>query len=632
MFSGGFVGVDIFFVISGYLITGILAREITDDRFSIVGFYERRARRILPALVVVILACLIGGLFLLTPEPFADLAKSAIATMLFSSNIWFWHSSLDYFSAGVAVAPLLHTWSLAVEEQFYLFFPLLLFALGRFSRTVNVAIVALLSLLSLALSIVLTDISAMTNFFLLPTRIWELGAGALLALLPLRLSLPDWLVEGLALAGLIMVVGSIFLLTETTPFPGLTAVPVCLGSVLLIWSGQQPRPTMVSRLLSMPILVGIGLISYSLYLWHWPVIVAARLWTGEITLSLPLAWVCIVLSIALAYLSWRFVEAPFRRPNSGLRLARAGIFKLSAAGMAAITALSVAIVLLNGLPSRLAPDVRQAYLEASENHPLVRDCLTNRVGTPPCQIGAAKDGPPDFAIWGDSHAGALLAGLDHWLTAQGYSGVTYTKAACPPVPGLRRADLSAGHGCDRQNDFALNELLSLPDTTRIIIAARWPLAVEGARVRNETGGPPVLADATGVRWDRDTYPQNIEARVGAALDKLSGHDILLIGGVPELGQEVPTLYARGAMLGRNILPQMSREQYLDRNGRSIEMLRNLADKAHVRFADTTDTFCPDECLIEIDGDLLYYDEDHLSRFGSIWLMDPILTAAFGQTD
>lgn len=298
-FPGGFVGVDIFFVISGFLISGILAREVEESRYSVVRFYERRARRILPALFAVIAVTLIIGCFILTPMQFDGLGKSVATTLLFVSNLWFWYSAGDYFGPGVELEPLLHTWSLAVEEQFYFLYPLLLWALSGFSRKTLVLAVGSLSLLSLALSIYATPSHPTFSFYLLPTRIWELGAGALLALGVFPTSRQRWVSELAGVLGLGLIVGAILLVDDQTPFPGLSAVAPVAGAVLLIIAGFGPGST-ASRLLSLSPLVGIGLISYSLYLWHWPIIVAARVMTGNSELSLATAAICIGLSIALA--------------------------------------------------------------------------------------------------------------------------------------------------------------------------------------------------------------------------------------------------------------------------------------------------------------------------------------------
>ncbi|WP_420587368.1 acyltransferase family protein [Ruegeria sp.] len=278
---GGFVGVDIFFVISGFLITTILAREIRDGQFSILSFYERRARRILPALFVVLAACLAVGWFLLLPNQYGNLAVSVGATLLFASNIWFWMDAGDYFGHGIEFAPLLHTWSLAVEEQFYLFFPLLLWALSRASMRVWIRVIVLISLVSLALSMYATTAHPVANFYLTPTRIWELGIGALLAVGAFPALRRPAAVEAVALIGAVLIIGSILLISDHTPFPGITAIPPCLGAAFLIWAGMYGR-SMIARFLTLRPVVWIGLISYSLNLWHWPVLVAARVQYGRV--------------------------------------------------------------------------------------------------------------------------------------------------------------------------------------------------------------------------------------------------------------------------------------------------------------------------------------------------------------
>ncbi len=259
--AGGFVGVDVFFVISGFLITGILAHELDADRFSIVGFYDRRVRRILPALVLVVAASFVAGWILLSPAALRDFAGSAAATALFASNVWFWQTR-DYFTQAAELLPLLHTWSLAVEEQFYIIFPLLLFALRRWSRATLTLVIAAGCTVSFFLSVLGVAWMPTATFYLLPTRAWELGIGALLALVSLPAASRPLREAGAAL-GLAAILASVALIDVTTPFPGAAALPACLGAVALIWAGGQ-GPTYAGALLSLPAVAFVGLISYSL--------------------------------------------------------------------------------------------------------------------------------------------------------------------------------------------------------------------------------------------------------------------------------------------------------------------------------------------------------------------------------
>lgn len=351
-FSGGYVGVDIFFVISGYLITTILLNELEQDRFSLIGFYERRARRILPALFLVMLACLPFAWFMMHPSELVDFSQSLLATTGFSSNILFWLES-GYFDTEAELKPLLHTWSLAVEEQFYIFFPLMLLFLWPMGRANLFALVSGLGLASLAFAHWGAYALPSATFYLLPTRAWELFAGALIAFYFKRResqacppALNGRAAEWLGLAGLGLIVASIALFDKQTPFPSLYALVPVAGTCLLIVYAQPG--TITQRLLSQRVLVGIGLISYSGYLWHQPILAFYRFNKFGHLSAFEIIAVCALVA-ALAYLSWRFVEAPFR---SKTRISRNTIFALSGLCMAAFGAIGLAGHVADGFPHR----------------------------------------------------------------------------------------------------------------------------------------------------------------------------------------------------------------------------------------------------------------------------------------
>ncbi len=345
-FPAGFVGVDVFFVISGYLISSILLNELQAGTFTLSGFYERRARRILPALFLVLATCLPLAWWLLLPHELEGFARSLIAVILFLSNLLFWQES-DYFAAEAELIPLLHTWSLAVEEQFYLLFPLLLLLGWRLGKTRLTVLIVLVATLSLAFSEWLWRVDAGANFYGLPSRAWELMLGALAALyLHQRPQPGGWLAQGLALLGLALVLGSAMLLDNSLPFPSLYALLPTVGATLIILFATPNNGA--GKLLSLPPLVGVGLISYSAYLWHQPLLVFARIQPYRE----PDAWLLgttAALSLLLAWLSWRFVERPFRVRQ---RFSRWGIFLLALLGSCTFLAIGVGLLAADGVPGR----------------------------------------------------------------------------------------------------------------------------------------------------------------------------------------------------------------------------------------------------------------------------------------
>ncbi len=316
-FSGGFVGVDVFFVISGYLITLLIAREITEGSFTIAGFYERRVRRIIPALFAVLLVSTVLATRLFLPDQLRDFSKSLVATVLFSSNVFFWREA-GYFAAPAAEKPLLHTWSLAVEEQFYIAFPIALLIIHKWLGQRWVAWLAPAALASFALSVWGVIHAPGATFYLAPTRAWELLIGALLALGAIPRPKRRYAIELGAIVGLALIAWAVFGLSRETPFPGLNALYPCVGAALLLHAGEASFAGLRDRACwrHRP-LVAIGLISYSLYLWHWPLLVFAQyVRVFELTLAERLVVVCIA-GLAAA-LSWRFVERPFRSRSGSI--------------------------------------------------------------------------------------------------------------------------------------------------------------------------------------------------------------------------------------------------------------------------------------------------------------------------
>lgn len=657
-FSGGFVGVDVFFVISGFLITGILARELGEGTFSILRFYERRARRILPALFAVLITCFVVGYLILPPDMYSGLAKSTGATLAFLSNVWFYRSTGDYFGVLAELEPLLHTWSLAVEEQFYIVFPLLLWLLagrpGRRrwfqGRTATIWGVILMSVLSLALSVWATPRMPEANFYLSPTRAWELGLGALVALwlipAPDRTTAP-WtppvLLRDLAgLLGLALILVSILTYDKYLPFPGLTAIPPCLGTALILWAGAHPggdRLTPSARILSFAPFVWIGLISYSLYLWHWPVQVLFRVIGHSLHLSAYHIVLSVVLAVALAWVSWRFIERPFRRPPPA-GFGQGAIFGMSLAGGVALGAMALAIFFTGGLTARIAPDTLAMYQEAEQMPPRRRACL-NRTPDPAkgvdlCRIGQADPAAEDqVLIWGDSHVDALLPGVEVWLNDQGRSGFVAEKSGCAPVLGLKRALKGGGErGCDTHNDAVMAYLLEHPEIRTVLLHARWAVAVEGHRPRREGGEPFVFvpSDTPAGPGDpannHDHMVAGLERTIGAL--RAAGRRVVVIDTVPEIGWSVPQGLFLQQHAGIMPPPPPDLDSAAARNARFSAMIAPYVARGEAELFSLAGTLCSPQCRIAQEGHALYRDDDHLSVYGAQIYGPPLLRRIFAD--
>lgn len=374
-FSGGFVGVDVFFVISGYLITTIILSEKEQGTFSLVNFYERRFRRILPALFMVMLVSLIFSLLWLMPSYMEDFSQSLMAVSTFSSNILFWRES-GYWEISNELKPLLHTWSLAVEEQYYVLYPLFLMQIWHFRKDWILGSFIVIAAISLATAQWGAYNKPIPTFYLLPTRGWELAIGAGIAYYFLyrkqtvRTLLSHKSVnEALGLLGLLMISYAVYVFDKGTPFPSLYALVPTVGTGLIIlFSSSQ---TMVGRLLSIKPLVAVGLISYGAYLWHWPLLVFARHLSITEPSELTFA-ILAILSFPLAYLSWRYIEKPFRTKSI---FSRKAIFTLSFIGSVLFITVGLAGHFSNGFEdfwlSRQSESVKATYLiisRAKENY------------------------------------------------------------------------------------------------------------------------------------------------------------------------------------------------------------------------------------------------------------------------
>ncbi|MEM8694644.1 MAG: acyltransferase family protein [Pseudomonadota bacterium] len=582
-FQGGYVGVDIFFVISGFLITGIIAREMDAGRFSIVHFYERRARRIMPALIAVILATLVAASIVFLPNEFDRVADSALLATLFVSNVGFFLEN-GYFSESAKTAPLLHTWSLAVEEQFYLGFPILLLLIARFAPKSRALIIGAIAAISFILAFVTQANRDEFAFYLLPPRAWELFVGALLALGVIPQIRSRIVREVLSVAGFAAILWAVLTFDERTVFPGVNALFPVLGTAALIHCAPG---TLSGKFLSFRLFVAIGLISYSLYLWHWPIIVFT-----EYAIDAPLGAVdgfaVLAASFVLAIFSWAVIERPFRQPN---RISRKAIFATTGMAMGLTCAVAGIVMAGNGWPNRFNAEVVRLANATSDISPVREACITNVVEMDrgDCVLGAGT--LPSVLLWGDSHGVEVAWALGEQFEQSGRSLAQRTRGNCPPI--LDYYGPVTDSGCRVFNRNVLSMIESDEGIGTIVLSGFW---MSEAYASPENG-----------RKLNDTIERLIAA----------DRNVVLIGAVPDQRFEVPR---RLAHLARNGGLEDAAGVRVEEVRRRTAWLRPYY--AHwralgVTIIEPSDTLCRSgTCAIIDGGQPLYFDSHHVSLAGA----------------
>ncbi len=628
--SGGFIGVDVFFVISGFLITGILYGDLEATRFSLIKFYERRARRILPALTAMLLACFVAGWIFLYPDQFEAMAKASIATALFGSNFYFWRTTSDYFAPSSDFQPLLHTWSLAVEEQFYIVFPLFLWLIFRhLAKRSVIAVVAVLTVSSMLLAAYGVHSNPNAAFYLLPFRAWELGVGALLAIYGLPVVHRLWVRTVIALMGFGSILLPIFIYDSATTLPTPTATLPAIGTALLIWLGSQ-SDNIVKRVLSLQPVVFIGLVSYSFYLWHWPILAFVRIRLDVMELPTATAITAVLLAFVVSCLSWRFVEQPFRlSPPRGFS-ARA-IAYLAAVSTAAAIALASIILFAQGAPNRLDPRVIAAYEGKKDIDATSERCLDIWPRDGLCKFGAdpQSNRDLDFLLWGDSHAGVVMPGVETAAIRRGKTGLFAGHNACPPLLGIKRLDQGPDHKCDEFNSAVLSVLASRNDIPLVILSARWAFAAEGNRPKGEAGEPAILGRSADTEFGPHDIRNNFELfkssiRETVRAIRATGRSVVILGTIPEIGWDVPKAYADALRWNTRLPALPNTETIFNRHRRTDEVFEELAAASEIVYLPVVPHFCRPVCRVYEDGKTLYSDSHHLSRYGANSVITPIL--------
>ncbi|WP_158914637.1 acyltransferase family protein [Caulobacter sp. S45] len=625
-FHSGFVGVDIFFVISGYLIGGIVYRETWAQTFRFVTFYARRARRILPALIAVSVVTCALGCALLSPDELRRSSGSVAYALLGVSNIHFWLRT-DYFSPDAHLDTFLMTWSLGIEEQFYLFFPVLLLLMRRFVPKATLPVMAGLTVVSFGLSEIMLLKAPVAAFYLLPSRAWELGIGALLAI---------WQIDGgprfsgaraevIGTCSLACLLLSVIIFNEQTPFPGVAAALPALGAAGLIAS---ERSFVNRRVLSARPLVGVGLVSYSWYLWHWPLMAYAWICSAGAPSSLTLGLIAL-LSFVLAYLSWRFIERPFRiaaMPN------RKALVRYAFA-LAVSLLVPFGLKLTHGLPHRMTPQVAA-----------VEDLVARGRGN--CLAGygdarldrsaacASVDARPRVALIGDSHAAALGSGLRQAAQHAGLGFIEFTKSSCPPLLGATRAMPNhPGHAqqCASYNRQAIAAVLADPWIKTVFLTGYWAAASETPSDAYIDVDPNVPRLASGV-----VLTNTLETTERAFLK--AGKSVVVFGDVPRFKFDPVRQTITDLMPLRQQLQHIMSPSFATQGGSAASVWvtpatapmdqiveRSARAVPGVRYVSLSEKLCNQSGCRFSDGRLpFYFDQQHLSQNGAQYVLRGVL--------
>jgi peptidoglycan/LPS O-acetylase OafA/YrhL len=616
VFPGGYIGVDVFFVISGFLIFSLIWNDLGSGRFTLAGFWERRARRIIPAVFVLSMAVLIAGWFALFPQDYRSLGKATTSQSVFAANIFYWKDT-GYFAGVAAEKPLLHTWSLAVEEQFYLFMPFLALVAYRASKTTNKVgakiLFPLLFLISLTANIIAIQLYPSATFYLLPTRAWELLLGALVALFPsTRLFRLRVMREIASIAGISLIVVAGIAFNDSTKFPGIAALLPCTGAALFIWATTKADTarnlTLAGRLLASRPVVFIGKISYSLYLWHWPILV----FLSYVMIDAPspvLRVVALLLAFALAAASWKFVEKPFR--DKRIATGRS-IFAYSAVGSLLMFGCGATVYSLGGIPERF-PKTVIGYTNARDEtrYPAdfgLDDALAGRL-TP---LGNEMV-HPTWLVWGDSHAKAAILAFDQMLKEHAMSGIGAAHSSTPPL-------LSWHYSGD---SYGLNELApafgkAVLDTAsarqikNVVLVGYWKAYVSYAK-------------------GKSTYNQFEKSLVDTVKDiKARGMVPWVLLDVPIPGIDVPRVLSRAYLQKKDISPMLQKASEKDDFDGIDEVTINALRACGARIVNPKSAFLDPSgmtYLIEKNGAALYFDGQHLTTTGALTVLKPYLEVA-----
>jgi len=595
--------------------------DIEANEYSVLKFYNRRVKRILPALIVVLIVTTLLSMWLMFPDDFNDYQSSLIATLLFYSN-YFFMFDVGYFAAPAESKPLLHMWSLAVEEQFYLLYPLYLLIFKRVQKKLFLLCTSFLLLLSFIYAIDLLNESVRKAFYSTPSRVWELMAGSMLAVLnnnPIRLN--KWVAESLAVIGLVCILISVLLYSQNTAFPGLAAFPPVLGTVLIIWLGCH-HETFVGRILSIKPFVFVGLISYSLYLWHVPILVFYKKYNIGVENQLSFI-ICLVTMFIVAYLSWRFIEAPFRK-NS--KLLKSSTLRPNFKGATLIIGIIVVIyAAVFNFQKPLTPEIKKIL---SANSPAnkaakLNDCFPfggkDSKLFEACVIGEMSNTIITFAVIGDSHGKMYLAGLDQAAKQHGRKGVFIGEGGCLALIGVQQASKKFDH-CQQRTDEFINYLTLNPQIKDIMLISRWAVYAEGEQYKNAKGRKIILQEKQNqsqLMMSNHLVFERAFIRTMEVLQKL-GLNIFILNQTPDSNWS-----AKELALAQVMHPATELVLYKSEYENRLSFVNQVFNKHQETYGFTlispSEIMCDDEkCqIIDQNGVSIYRDNAHITRSFSV---------------
>jgi peptidoglycan/LPS O-acetylase OafA/YrhL len=620
IFSGGYIGVDIFFVISGYLITGILYNNLQNGKFSILDFYDRRLRRILPPLYFMLLIVTIISYMFLLPHEFRYYGRSLANVALFVANIFFYKNT-GYFDTLAPDTQLLHAWSLSVEEQFYIFLPLFLaIAFKKFRKYLIISILGLF-FISFIASVLTIKINQQADFYLLQYRAWELLAGSLLATWP-KLRERQWsalTANCLSGIGLVLVTAPVFVYSNQTLFPGLSAAPVIIGSVILIQLGQNG---FTGKFLATSFFVAIGKISYPLYLWHWSLLSLLRLYkmrplkTNEIILWL-------LVSLLMSIFSFYVIERPIR--SKQIFKTRQAIFSFSIIFILIFGISGKIIKTKNGMPARFPTQITEHLILMSPFNDEFPKCKGKEedefLNCYPGQLGFKDSDAPSFILWGDSHAASWAPGLDEIAQKFGVSGLQFTKPSCPPFLGYEFMAVkeSERKACTQFNNEVF-QFLTESDIKNVIISVRLPAYFRG------TGEMPKVEDYKAINSDDNEIFLNIYNALNETVTILEdlGKTVWFVQVVPEHFISALNIWARSKIVNADFQTIGVKSSVFIENDKQFHALVNKLqiDHNNIKILYLNPLICNEKvCFTGDDNGPYYFDSDHLSFLGARFLQD-----------